>query len=175
MIMDKEKKSEIHITNNFNAPIGQHIDHVDTINFKMDGDGTFHFGMIENMPDNTDDDHNSECFKHTSDFVKEEVGRVVMAFYKGEHTGLALIEVVLFDHGLLKKRNQHKAFVRTLVAWGILNADEVEQKRMVNGIKTKFKSLPTDGYLSWGKPYDFDKNVCKEIGKALSSTIPYQR
>ncbi len=47
--MDKEKKSEIHITNNFNAPIGQHIDHVDTINFRMDGDGNFHFGMVENV------------------------------------------------------------------------------------------------------------------------------
>ena len=46
--MEKEKKSEIHITNNFNAPIGQHIHHVDTINFRMDGDGTFHFGMVEN-------------------------------------------------------------------------------------------------------------------------------
>jgi len=45
--MDKDKKSEIHITNNFNAPIGQHIDHVDTINFRMDGDGTFHFGMVD--------------------------------------------------------------------------------------------------------------------------------
>ena len=47
--MDKERKSEIHITNNFNAPIGQHIDHVDTINFRMDGDGTFHFGMVEDV------------------------------------------------------------------------------------------------------------------------------
>lgn len=42
--MDKEKKSEIHITNNFNAPIGQHIDHVDVINFRMDGEGGIHFG-----------------------------------------------------------------------------------------------------------------------------------
>jgi hypothetical protein len=49
MNMDKEKKSEIHITNNFNAPIGQHIDHVDTINFRMDGDGNFHFGMVDNV------------------------------------------------------------------------------------------------------------------------------
>ncbi|MCR4995195.1 MAG: hypothetical protein K6A32_07495 [Bacteroidales bacterium] len=47
--MDKDKKSEIHITNNFNAPIGQHIDHVDTINFRMDGEGNFHFGMVENV------------------------------------------------------------------------------------------------------------------------------
>lgn len=47
--MKNDGKSEIHITNNFNAPIGQHIDHVDTINFRMDGDGTFHFGTVENM------------------------------------------------------------------------------------------------------------------------------
>lgn len=41
--------SDINITNNFNAPIGQHIDHVDTVNFKMDGDGQFHFGMVEKV------------------------------------------------------------------------------------------------------------------------------
>lgn len=37
------------ITNNFNAPIGQHIDHVDTINFTMDGEGNFHFGVVESV------------------------------------------------------------------------------------------------------------------------------
>lgn len=47
MTTDKDRKGDINITNNFNAPIGQHIDHVDTINFRMDGDGTFHFGMVE--------------------------------------------------------------------------------------------------------------------------------
>ena len=47
MMTEKERKGDINITNNFNAPIGQHIDHVDTINFRMDGDGTFHFGMVE--------------------------------------------------------------------------------------------------------------------------------
>ena len=44
--MEKDSKSEIHITNNFNAPIGQHIDHVDTINFSMDKEGSFHFENI---------------------------------------------------------------------------------------------------------------------------------
>ena len=48
MTTDKDRGGDINITNNFNAPIGQHIDHVDTINFRMDGDGTFHFGMVEN-------------------------------------------------------------------------------------------------------------------------------
>lgn len=52
--MDKDKKSEIHITNNFNAPIGQHIDHVDTINFRMDGEGRFEFGIVENVNKGTE-------------------------------------------------------------------------------------------------------------------------
>ena len=47
MMTEKDSKGDINITNNFNAPIGQHIDHVDTINFRMDGEGTFHFGMVE--------------------------------------------------------------------------------------------------------------------------------
>ena len=50
--------SDINITNNFNAPIGQHIDHVDTINFKMDGDGQFHFGMVEKVNQNENQNQN---------------------------------------------------------------------------------------------------------------------
>lgn len=52
--MEKDKKSEIHITNNFNAPIGQHIDHVDTIHFRMDGEGKFEFGIVENVDKGTE-------------------------------------------------------------------------------------------------------------------------
>jgi hypothetical protein len=43
---EKKDGGGISITNNYYAPIGQHIDHVDTINFSMDGDGTFHFSNV---------------------------------------------------------------------------------------------------------------------------------
>ena len=72
--MAKEKKSEIHITNNFNAPIGQHIDHVDTINFRMDGEGGIHFGEASN-----------EAVKKAffPDLpTKEEMQKAVMTTYK---------------------------------------------------------------------------------------------
>ena len=55
MMKDKDRRGDINITNNFNAPIGQHIDHVDTINFRMDGEGTFHFGMVEEANTVTED------------------------------------------------------------------------------------------------------------------------
>ena len=70
--MDKDKKSEIHITNNFNAPIGQHIDHVDTINFSMDGEGNFQFGMVDSVNKQNDagvQDNSEELFH----FVHPEV------------------------------------------------------------------------------------------------------
>lgn len=54
--MREDKNGEVHITNNFNAPIGQHIDHVDTINFRMDGDGNFHFGIVEHTEQSQADD-----------------------------------------------------------------------------------------------------------------------
>ena len=49
---------DINITNNFNAPIGQHIDHVDTVNLQMDGDGQFHFGMVERVNENENQNEN---------------------------------------------------------------------------------------------------------------------
>ena len=50
---------DINITNNFNAPIGQHIDHVDTIDFHMDGEGNFQFGMVDKVNNNPNDTPNA--------------------------------------------------------------------------------------------------------------------
>ena len=68
------KMADIHITNNFNAPIGQHIDHVDTINFRMDGDGTFHFGMVEeaNAPAETKGKRDKELFHFVHPELNDE-------------------------------------------------------------------------------------------------------
>lgn len=56
-------------TYNFNAPIGQFIDHVDTINFRMDGNGEFHFGKVDNV--NNGGDADGESLQSTEQRVKE--------------------------------------------------------------------------------------------------------
>jgi hypothetical protein len=71
--MEKEKKSEVHITNNFNAPIGQHIDHVDTINFRMDGEGNFHFEMVENANAIAGEESNTNNDEEMFHFVHPEL------------------------------------------------------------------------------------------------------
>ena len=46
--MREDKNGEVHITNNFNAPIGQHIDHVDTITLRMARDCNFNLVILVN-------------------------------------------------------------------------------------------------------------------------------
>ena len=118
----------------------------------------------------------SECFRITSEFVRQRVHAVVKDYYLGSAANLALIEITLFDHNLLQKRNSHTAFFKSLVAWGIIcvaNKDELE--RIVRAIADKHKRLPEDGYKEWGTNYTNEKVICENVGKKLGSTIPYNR
>ena len=118
----------------------------------------------------------SECFRVTNDFVRQSVFAVVKDYYLGSSANLALIEITLFDHHLLQKRNSHTAFFKSLVAWGIISvANEEELKRIVRAIADKHKRLPEKGYKEWGKFYTNEKEICENIGKKLGPTIPYNR
>lgn len=194
---------------NFYRPV-QFIEHVDTVNFSMDHDGTFHFenvGQVNGKPDTSRMPHTetekhdptpaplstpprpighpapqgvgnakpASCFRFPSEFTKQQVAAAVKKFYHGEHADLALIEITLFDHGQLKRRNAHTAFVKTLMAWGILKADEEEREQIIRGLKDKFKRLPKDGYKEWGDVLLNDKNMCAKIGEVLGPTMTYKR
>ena len=62
----------------------------------------------------------AKSFRFQSDFVKNKVADVIRDFYKGSYANLALIEITLYDHKQLIKRNYHKAFVKALVAWNLI-------------------------------------------------------
>ena len=173
---------------NFYRPV-QFIEHVDTVNFSMDHDGTFHFenvGQVNGKPDTsrmateeTEDTDptpapSASCFRFPSEFTKQQVAAVVKAFYHGEHANLALIEATLYDHGQLKKRNAHTAFIRTLIDWGLIDTDE-GINQILSGIKDKFHRLPKEGYEEWDNTFLNDKNICIEIGKMLGPTMKYKR
>ena len=88
---------------------------------------------------------------------------------------MALIEIALFDHGQLRKRNSHKAFVRSLAAWGIIKiASDDALKSIVDCIKDKYSRLPKDGYKDWGQNFLNEKNTCINIGNELDP-MPYIR
>ena len=77
MSEQEKKRGDINITNNYYAPIGQHIDHVDTVNFTMDGDGTFHFGQVEKMESGRWKMENVKC-PEVPERLKAEEAKEVM-------------------------------------------------------------------------------------------------
>lgn len=118
-----------------------------------------------------------ECFRNANKFVQKQVLKVVNKYYWGSAANLALIEITLFDHNLLLKRNKHTTFVKSLMAWGIIPLSNEEAiGKIANGMAYKMRALPKSGYKEWnGNNYVNDKKTCIDIGKVLDSTIPYSR
>ena len=117
-----------------------------------------------------------ECFRVNSEFVRQSVFAIGKDYYLGSDANQALVEITLFDHHLLKKRNSHTAFFKSLVAWGIIGvANEDELKRIVRALADKHKRLPETGYKDWSGDFTNDKTICENIGKKLGPTIPYSR
>jgi len=118
----------------------------------------------------------NNCFRFPSAFTREKAKSVVDLYFQDSYANLALIEIALYDHGQLRYRNHHKAFVKALIAWGILkveNDDELQD--MINGTKEKYSRLPKNGgYLSWAPNFTNEKNTCICIGEELGDTMPYR-
>ena len=118
----------------------------------------------------------AKSFRFQSDFVKNKVADVIRDFYKGPCANIALIEITLYDHKQLIKRNYHKAFVKALVAWNIIEvADEGELIKIVSAVTDKHNRLnriSREGYQQWSDDHP-DKSFCEKIGRELGDSMPY--
>lgn len=118
----------------------------------------------------------AKSFRFQSDFVKNKVADVIRDFYKGSCANLALIEITLYDHKQLIRRNYHKAFVKALVAWNIIEvADEGELIKIVSAVTDKHNRLnriSREGYQQWSDDHP-DKSFCEKIGRELGDSMPY--
>ena len=192
----KEKPVTVHITNHntFQKGVGAFVTNLNHLTIVMDSEGNMKLDAqqlpvmphteVEVEKESPQDDEKGEgmasvakCFKFPNDFVKQKVKAIVNDYYHGIAANLALIEVTLFDHNQLKKRNAHAALLKSLIAWDIIDqlSDE-EFKKTTNGMANKLGSLPSVGYMEWdGQNYVNDKKTCMDIGKDLGSTIPYRR
>ena len=119
----------------------------------------------------------SACFKFPNDFTRERVAAAVKEFYHGSAANLALIEIVLYDHGQLKKRNAHTAFLKALMAWGVIEElTDVKLQKLANGMAAKMRSMPSEGYKGWtDKGCVNDRGLCIDIGKRLGESMRYGR
>ena len=178
-----ENKAVINLTI-YAGNIGQKIDHATHVFMEADEEfkRIFRKGTEKDQKKTTDDkreplDPVAKCFKFPNDFVKQKVKAIVNDYHQGIAANLALIEVTLFDHNQLNKRNAHKAFLKALMAWDIIDqlSDE-DLKKTTNGMANKLGFLPSAGYMEWNdKDYVNDKKTCIDIGKELGTTIPYSR
>ena len=118
----------------------------------------------------------AKCFKFTNDYVKLKVADIIRDYYKGSYANLALIEITLFDHKQLNRRNSHKAFVKALIAWNLIEvADEEELKKIVSAVTDKHNRLnriSREGYQQWSDDHP-DKSFCEKIGRELGDSMPY--
>ena len=118
----------------------------------------------------------SKCFKHPDKSVKEMVKVIVSSHYHASHKDMALIEIALFDHSIIKHRNEHKLFVNALMEWNVLpELSDDEKKKLINGMTNKFSHLPRDGYKEWESYYHNDRGICESIGRIIGPTMPYIR
>lgn len=203
MVMEKKDKNvkpvTVHITNHnkFEKGVGAFITNLNHLTIVMDSEGNMKLDtnqapapvgphtevdVEKEQPKDNDEDDDSlalikKCFKVVNDFVKEKVETVVNKHYQSSAANMALIEVTLFDHNLLKKRNAHTPLLRALVAWGIIDSlSNKEMKKAASGMAVKMHSLPTCGYGEWdGTMFTNDKKTCTDMGKELGPTIPYCR
>ena len=192
--MSKEKT--INFTFNFNAPVGQNIAHVEKLEAHFDKDMTMQIvdtnAMVESCNENNGLEQSSEekkpglctheitesikaCFRIANDYVREQVEAIVTDFYLGQAVNLAMIEVTLFDHGQLQKRNSHKLFVRALIDWGILPKD-TDVDKTSTGMASKLRStFPSEGYKQWDNYHLNERNLCTNIGNRLPESMKYNR
>lgn len=167
--MDKDRRSEIHITNNFNAPIGQHIDHVDTINFRMDGDGTFHFGMVDTARVEREDaggdgkpkegeskEPPAVCLEavkkvvtpqftwNGSVFISQtQLRKAVGEIDLGKNVEIGILMVICKELGVVKSGISDTDFVRALIGMGFIEYEDDKQiTRITHGFSKKTNNLP---------------------------------
>lgn len=129
---------------------------------------------IEHDSNQVNSENINKCFKFKNSFVRQIIQRAVgsCCHNKASYT---LLEMTLYDHGLLSERNSHLSFLRELVEWGILSGiTEEELKKIAVSMRNKARRLPKEGYRSWdNRPKD--KLKCEEIGKILGDDMPYNR
>ncbi len=121
-----------------------------------------------------EEEESKSCIYFTHSFTKEKLLAIVKDCYDESPKNLAIIEITLFYHSLLKKRNEHKAFVKELVNLGFIKINsEKDVNMIINALTNKYNRLPKGGYKSWGKKYENDKNICWRIAKILGPNQPY--
>lgn len=106
--------ADIHITNNFNAPVGQHIDHVDKIEFCMDGEGNFSFGHVDEMKMTKGLSSQASTDFPSAERMAEAVEKTIRGGYWWGNTAWSVVYRVMQMKGY---KGSQTDFVREVETW----------------------------------------------------------
>lgn len=112
------------------------------------------------------EDAPSQVFVAPSEFTKKCCKVAVDYCYKGQPTQLAYVMVACFAYRLSNSLSSYKAFVRSLMLWGVIPYDKDKVEQIANTMGVKVKSLHPD-FRKWGSELESEKAICTEIGRLL--------
>ena len=121
------------------------------------------------------------CFRHVNPFVWDRLKRLMddcsdHGRRKIAHGEYALIEVTLFDHGLLWHRNHHRLLLQALTEWGLMaELPAAELDRIADSMSEKMRRVPAEGYRLWGDEWVNDCQRCCAMGDVLGDLVAYDR
>ena len=112
------------------------------------------------------EDAPSQFFTTPNGFTKNCCKIAVDYCYKGQPTQLAYVMVCCFAYKLCDNLSSYKAFVRSLMFWGLIPYDESQVDQISNTMGIKVRNLHPD-FRKWGDELKNEKAVCMEIGRLL--------
>lgn len=110
-----------------------------------------------------------QAFHLPNDLTKECVKMAVDSCYTGQPTQLAYVMLACFAYRLSNNLSGYKAFVRSLMLWGLIPYDEDQVQQIANTMGIKVRTFKNPDFKKWGDELATEKAICMEIGKLFES------
>lgn len=111
----------------------------------------------------------SQAFHFPSDLTKVCVKLAVDSCYTGQTSQLAYVMIACFAYKLSDSLSSYKAFIRSLMLWGLIPYDESKVQQMANTMGIKVRTFNNCDFRKWGDELAEEKAICMEIGKIFES------
>lgn len=107
---------------NFNQPVGQFIEHVDTVNFSLDGNGQFHFSNVEQVNGMTNDE--------------QPVNLIFKKFHDGKRIDFKTIRKILEEKLVNEMTNKYEWYAAYRMLYDLKIMEVVQLSKFAEQMNT---------------------------------------